>query len=135
MPLAPGDSARPKRITPLADHDPLFCPGAAQSVRAGPPLASITLRLPSAKNAIDWLSGDQDSAPDIAAPPGRMPLVLARGCATMLSIGRVHNWAVWDGDRPTNAIVWPLGDSAAYSNPASVGGLTTKRRGARGSGR
>src|SRR5437879_1872939 len=63
------NGAGQKKITSWRLHAPPRPLGAEQSVCAGPPEASILLRLPAAKNPTKRLSGDQNGkdAPSVPA--------------------------------------------------------------------
>ena len=91
------------KMTPSGPHAPPTAPEALTNVRDDPPSMSIRLSCPSAKNATDLLSGDQNGkrAPSV---PGS-----TRG-DTVLS-GRSHK-RDWPSDVAANVSVWPSGESA-----------------------
>src|SRR5262249_10178648 len=96
---------RLKTITPVGHHaaDPL-APAVSHTVAGGPPVTSIFLSFPSAKNPTKRLSGDQN---------GRWaPSVPASGCAATASSERTTSSDLPSRARASNTSRRPSGDTA-----------------------
>src|SRR5262245_20262695 len=93
----------------MSPRDPqvpaLTVAGAGQTARAGPPSAGTTFKYPPAKNATDWLSGDQNGADAIA------PSVPGSGRAAAAPLSRIQIW-FWPFSVTRNAVMRPSGEIA-----------------------
>src|SRR5947207_15640085 len=78
--------------------------GASAIDSSDPPVASMRRNFPSAKNASDLLSGDQNGKSALSVP--------LSGCAKELS-GRTQSRGAAAPDFATNAILLPSGDKIA----------------------
>src|SRR5262245_25505077 len=74
--------------------------------------------LPEAKKPMERLSGDQKGKSAFSVP--------ARGCASVLSSGRSHNWRLPSPDA-TKAMRRPFGESAKASGAGVEGVLISTR--------
>src|SRR5439155_23311474 len=109
-------------MTPSGFQAPPRPPAALQSTWGTPPVVSIFLSLPPAKNAMNRLSGDQNGN-DAPSVPGR-------ACASTPSSGRIQ---IWDAARllaATNARRRPSGDSASCAAEATGDGGSITAAGA-----
>src|SRR5712671_6967718 len=119
-----------KTITPSRLHVPPRLSGASQSVMTGPPMTSILLSFPPAKNPRAELSGDQKGAEARSVP--------ASACAVSVSSERTQRRYLPSGPPATKAIRRPSGetDSGAVDpevtvpTPAKlhISGSETKKR-------
>jgi hypothetical protein len=103
-----------KTITPSGLHAPPRPLAAAQSLCAGPPEASILLRLPAAKQPMRRLSGDQNGT--VA------PSVPVSGWATLESSFRTQSCTLPEGSVAVKARRRPSGETATVPNVVFSGG-------------
>src|SRR5579863_554194 len=92
------------RIVPSDPQAPPRGWGASARVCTAPPLASMILSFPWAKNPRLRLSGDQNGELASSVP--------ANGCAAVESRGRTHSWGANPAMVATNASLVPSGEMA-----------------------